>query len=216
MIILPLAFTLGFGLAASLAPAPGALPDLEAPVSLQVNRLTPAGTPMMGAEFEVRQVAYLGDERLDLASPIGWKQAAMNAQQNTNLAELTHLRSVRFSPRTMRGTTDAHGIVKFDEMAFGLYLVSEVSTPSDYLPTSPFWITLPQTHPKGTYWVYDLVVQPKSTSANSEIGAPPQSVPQRPYLTLTGIGLPKLIGAATLATAALALFIRVWKRNAKN
>lgn len=205
---------LTFGLAASLVATPNSLPTLDQPLSLQVIRLTPAGEPLAGAEFQLRQVAYLSGRPLNLTEASSWGRIAEFAGQGT-AAQLAKAPQIEFMPTLRTATTGPNGQANFADLDMGWYLVSEVDTPNGYLATEPLWITLPLTHPAGTHWIHDVVIQPKAFRTEPAVGTPAVSTPvsPRPHLTFTGTGLSMLFGSLITVIAAFAILKKTWKRR---
>ncbi|MDO5730967.1 SpaH/EbpB family LPXTG-anchored major pilin [Corynebacterium sphenisci] len=61
------------------------------------------------------------------------------------------------------GTTGPGGVVTFDNLPLGRYLVEEVSAPAGHVPGGPFLVSVPMTAPERTGWNYDVHVYPKNT-----------------------------------------------------
>lgn len=119
---------------------------------------TPDGTlqtvtgrdPLAGVVFKVTQVTSV-----DLTTNQGWVDASSYVGSTTAPAPAD-------LGTPVQQTTDANGVADFTGLAVGLYYVEEVSAPSGYTMSSPFYVTLPMRNPAGTEWMYDVYVYPKN------------------------------------------------------
>lgn len=132
-------------------------------------------TPLAGATFTVYQVKS-ADELKDYYNgknvtwPTSWEEYA---EKNTTTGGYK-LKSGVTATVTEVGskTTDTSGVVKFEELPLGLYLVLETETP-DSVKTAcePFFVSVPMTKVSGdtngglTDWLYDVHVFPKNSTA---------------------------------------------------
>lgn len=132
-------------------------------------------TPLAGATFTVYQVKS-ADELKDYYNgknvtwPTSWEEYA---EKNTTTGGYK-LKSGVTATVTEVGskTTDTSGVVKFEELPLGLYLVLETETP-DSVRTAcePFFVSVPMTKVSTdangglTDWLYDVHVFPKNSTA---------------------------------------------------
>lgn len=132
-------------------------------------------TPLAGATFTVYQVKS-ADELKDYYNgknvtwPTSWEEYA---EKNTTTGGYK-LKSGVTATVTEVGskTTDTSGVVKFEELPLGLYLVLETETP-DSVKTAcePFFVSVPMTKVSDdangglTDWLYDVHVFPKNSTA---------------------------------------------------
>lgn len=132
-------------------------------------------TPLAGATFTVYQVKS-ADELKDYYNgknvtwPTSWEEYA---EKNTTTGGYK-LKSGVTATVTKVGskTTDTSGVVKFEELPLGLYLVLETETP-DSVKTAcePFFVSVPMTKVSTdangglTDWLYDVHVFPKNSTA---------------------------------------------------
>lgn len=132
-------------------------------------------TPLAGATFTVYQVKS-ADELKDYYNgknvtwPTSWEEYA---EKNTTTGGYK-LKSGVTATVTEVGskTTDTSGVVKFEELPLGLYLVLETKTP-DSVKTAcePFFVSVPMTKVSTdangglTDWLYDVHVFPKNSTA---------------------------------------------------
>ena len=132
-------------------------------------------TPLAGATFTVYQVKS-ADELKDYYNgknvtwPTSWEEYA---EKNTTTGGYK-LKSGVTATVTEVGskTTDTSGVVKFEELPLGLYLVLETETP-DSVKTAcePFFVSVPMTKVSTdtngglTDWLYDVHVFPKNSTA---------------------------------------------------
>lgn len=132
-------------------------------------------TPLAGATFTVYQVKS-ADELKDYYNgknvtwPTSWEEYA---EKNTTTGGYK-LKSGVTATVTEGGSkkTDTSGVVKFEELPLGLYLVLETETP-DSVKTAcePFFVSVPMTKVSTdangglTDWLYDVHVFPKNSTA---------------------------------------------------
>ena len=154
-------------------PATGELGDAENLPSKDAEGKTETPTPLAGATFTVYQVKNEEDLKKyydgeDVAWPTSWKDYAVkdDTTGGYKLKDGVTLTSVGLE------TTNTTGVVKFEELSLGLYLVLETETP-DSVKTAcePFFVSVPMTKVSGdtngglTDWLYDVHVFPKNSTA---------------------------------------------------
>lgn len=165
-------------------------------------------TPLAGATFTVYQVKS-ADELKDYYNgknvtwPTSWEEYA---EKNTTTGGYK-LKSGVTATVTEVGskTTDTSGVVKFEELPLGLYLVLETETP-DSVKTAcePFFVSVPMTKVSTdtngglTDWLYDVHVFPKNSTAYG------QAVLQK-------VG--KQSGTDTKVTAMQSYKFKLYKKN---
>lgn len=66
-------------------------------------------------------------------------------------------------------TTDTYGIITWDDLALGLYLIEELSSATVNIAIIPFIIQLPLTNPAGNGFLYDVHVYPKNEVTGPKI-----------------------------------------------
>jgi hypothetical protein len=136
--------------------------------SLPTNEKGETPTPLAGATFTVYQVKNAEDlkkyyDGKDVAWPTSWEDYA---EPDTTTGGYK-LKSEKVEAVTEIGskTTDASGVVKFEKLSLGLYLVLETKTP-DSVRTAcvPFFVSVPMTKVSTdtngalTDWLYDVHV----------------------------------------------------------
>lgn len=60
------------------------------------------------------------------------------------------------------GVTDKNGVLTWNDMPRGLYVVSETSTPVGVVPAQDFFVAVPLTNPAGPGWLTSINVYPKN------------------------------------------------------
>lgn len=143
--------------------------------SLPSNDKGETPTPLAGATFTVYQVKS-ADELKDyydgkvVTWPTSWTEYA---EKDTATGGYKLKSDVTVTlPKVGPETTDTSGVVKFEELPLGLYLVLETETP-DSVRTAcePFFVSVPMTKVSGdtkgglTDWLYDVHVFPKNSTA---------------------------------------------------
>lgn len=143
--------------------------------SLPSNDKGETPTPLAGATFTVYQVKS-ADELKDYydGKVVTWPTSWTEYAEKDTATGGYKLKSDVTATLTKVGseTTDTSGVVKFEELSLGLYLVLETETP-DSVRTAcePFFVSVPMTKVSGdtkgglTDWLYDVHVFPKNSTA---------------------------------------------------
>lgn len=143
--------------------------------SLPSNGKGETPTPLAGATFTVYQVKNAEDlkkyyDGKDVAWPTSWEDYA---EPDTTTGGYKLKSDVTATVTKVDSkTTDTSGVVKFEELLLGLYLVLETETP-DSVKTAcePFFVSVPMTKVSTdtngglTDWLYDVHVFPKNSTA---------------------------------------------------
>lgn len=143
--------------------------------SLPSNGKGETPTPLAGATFTVYQVKNAEDlkkyyDGKDVAWPTSWEDYA---EPDTTTGGYKLKSDVTATVTKVDSkTTDTSGVVKFEELPLGLYLVLETETP-DSVKTAcePFFVSVPMTKVSTdtngglTDWLYDVHVFPKNSTA---------------------------------------------------
>lgn len=143
--------------------------------SLPTNDKGETPTPLAGATFTVYQVKNAEDlkkyyDGKDVAWPTSWEDYA--EPDTTTGGYKLKREKVKAVTEVGSKTTDASGVVKFEKLSLGLYLVLETKTP-DSVKTAcvPFFVSVPMTKVSTdtngalTDWLYDVHVFPKNSTA---------------------------------------------------
>lgn len=109
-----------------------------------------------GVEFTLNKV-----EGLDLSSNEGWVDYA-DLMEDWDYNDPTIVSPYTLGEDFVK-TTDTNGLVFFDDLPIGVYLVRETDAPSSYGKIKPFMLSIPFTSSKTGGWVYDVTVYPKNT-----------------------------------------------------
>lgn len=143
--------------------------------SLPSNDKGETPTPLAGATFTVYQVKS-ADELKDYydGKVVTWPTSWTEYAEKDTATGGYKLKSDVTATLTKVGseTTDTSGVVKFEELPLGLYLVLETETP-DSVRTAcePFFVSVPMTKVSGdtkgglTDWLYVVHVFPKNSTA---------------------------------------------------
>lgn len=143
--------------------------------SLPSNDKGETPTPLAGATFTVYQVKS-ADELKDYydGKVVTWPTSWTEYAEKDTATGGYKLKSDVTATLTKVGseTTDTSGVVKFEELPLGLYLVLETETP-DSVRTAcePFFVSVPMTKVSDdangglTDWLYDVHVFPKNSTA---------------------------------------------------
>ena len=161
----------------SRGPATGELGDAASLPSKTTDDKTETPTPLAGATFTVYMVKnetelkeYYDnyDGKKSVAWPTSWKDYA---EQNTTTGGYKLKNDVTLTEVGSK-KTGTSGVVEFEKLALGLYLVLETETP-DSVKTAcePFFVSVPMTKVSAdtngglTDWLYDVHVFPKNSTA---------------------------------------------------
>lgn len=145
--------------------------------SLPSNDKGETPTPLAGATFTVYQVKNAEDlkkyyDGKDVAWPTSWEdyaeKDATTGGYKLNSKASSDLSVIKVGSKT----TNTSGVVKFEKLPLGLYLVLETETP-DSVKTAcePFFVSVPMTKVSDdangglTDWLYDVHVFPKNSTA---------------------------------------------------
>lgn len=156
-------------------PATGETEDENHLPSKTTDDKTETPTPLAGATFTVYQVKNEEDlkkyyDGKDVAWPTSWEDYA---EPDTTTGGYKLKSDVTATVTKVDSkTTDTSGVVKFEELPLGLYLVLETETP-DSVKTAcePFFVSVPMTKVSTdtngglTDWLYDVHVFPKNSTA---------------------------------------------------
>lgn len=152
-------------------PAAGYLPNANLTSNLTIHKLAgaesgnqdlgtegqavPEGSePLAGVTFQVDRV------NVDLTQREGW-DAARQMTPETAAAQLDGSTSVN-------GVTDENGLIQFENLPLGMYLVTETDTPQGVIAGQPFLVYLPMTVDSDgdgvlDDWNQDVHVYPKNS-----------------------------------------------------
>ncbi|APT89851.1 hypothetical protein CSPHI_00675 [Corynebacterium sphenisci DSM 44792] len=114
----------------------------------------PPGTPLNGVEYKITLIrAYDSAEDVVAGQQLTLEKALAQKEGK--------------QPRT--GTTEGDGVVSFEGLKVGRYLVEEISAPAGHVPGGPFLVSVPMTNPATqSGWNYDVQVYPKNTENKAE------------------------------------------------
>ncbi|MBX3116542.1 MAG: SpaH/EbpB family LPXTG-anchored major pilin [Cryobacterium sp.] len=131
---------------------------------------TVAGTVLPGVTFSIQEVVYDDglNTPLNLETNAGWTDASAVA---TYFAANSQTLPTGYTTISAGGNdvTDGSGIASWTGLGFGLYLITEVSSPSNVVdPAAPFLVSVPfPTGPAAAdqpnAWLYDVYVYPKNS-----------------------------------------------------
>lgn len=129
------------------------------------------GEPLEGAEFTIQALTCGTPDVLDLTTNDGWTMVtAIYKEVGTSNPTAAALKKAgeKVTKETcsfgqsITKATGENGEAVFGNLPFGVYHVTETSTPEGYKPVLPFLVTVPMTHPTDlNSWVYDVHVYPK-------------------------------------------------------
>jgi len=121
-------------------------------------------TPIENAKITIYQVATVNSINNNLAysyhENIKNCEADLSNLLNQNLAnEISEcIDNTRIETQTI--LTNIDGIVKFDNLSLGLYLVTQTNQVSGYSAINPFLIAIPKE--ENNIWIYDIEASPKT------------------------------------------------------
>lgn len=109
------------------------------------NAASATGRPGANIGYEIKLVQ-------ELNTPADWQAAAT----------LTPQTAASNNP-VQTGTTNAQGELTFNNLAKGVYLVTETDAPDGVTKAEPFLAYVPMANPAGNGWIYNVHVYPKNT-----------------------------------------------------
>ncbi len=140
------------------------------------------GEALAGVEFTIWRLGKtVGDDcvALDMSQAADWDLMPSGAAP-ADPADLPEPLCLA-DEGTVGGPTLADGIVKFDELAFGLYYVDETYAPPQIVSkAAPFYVSIPLLYKDGS-WLYDVHAYPK----NQELDVPEKTI--NPDVEQTGL-----------------------------
>lgn len=158
-------------------PATGETEDENHLPSKTTDDKTETPTPLAGATFTVYQVKNEEDlkkyyDGKDVDWPTSWEDYAEKDATTGGYKLNSKASSDSSVIKVGSKTTNTSGVVKFEKLPLGLYLVLETETP-DSVKTAcvPFFVSVPMTKVSDdangglTDWLYDVHVFPKNSTA---------------------------------------------------
>lgn len=115
----------------------------------------------------------------DLMSEAGW-QAAQTLQppeqdnggwkaEYTDASSSAEATFAKVGDEKTTGDGQNDGVIKWEDLAFGVYILQETSAPGNVLVNpKTYYITVPMTNPAGTAWMYNVNVYPKDLELTAE------------------------------------------------
>ena len=145
--------------------APASVIDFAATGSITINKSTdPQGgrdtgnagytpqNPTEGVTFELRKIQ-------DITSAAEFEAASKLTVATAGEGTLVGTQS-----------TPANGVIKFENLNVGLYLVKEIAAPDGIVMGAPYLVYIPMTNPENTSeWNYDVVTNPKNAEAETPV-----------------------------------------------
>lgn len=115
--------------------------------------------PVEGVTFEIQEVLTIGGVAVDFTTEASWL-AAEALDPATGVFTLGPILDTQI--------TDVDGVLTFDLLPVGLYLITETDAPDDITTfAAPFLVSIPLPLPSdtGPTWLYDVFVYPKNSTA---------------------------------------------------
>lgn len=112
------------------------------------NAAFATGRPGENITYEIKLIQALN-------TPADWQAAAALTPENATSTN-----------PAVTGTTNAQGEVTFDNLAKGVYLVTETDAPAGVTKAEPFLAYVPMANPAGDGWIYNVHVYPKNTQTS--------------------------------------------------
>ncbi|ALC06687.1 type 1 fimbrial protein [Corynebacterium deserti GIMN1.010] len=120
------------------------------------EKQTITGNTIEGVTFEAYQVPLT-----EAPGTESWQQEIAG----TDLAEAQG--AIDSDAAVKSGTTNDSGVVTFNDLARGLYLIRETKTPAGVVRSGDFLVAVPQTNAAGTAWLSDIYVYPKNHTVDA-------------------------------------------------
>ena len=119
-------------------------------------------------------------------------------------------------------TTGADGVVKFDDLSVGLYLVKQNGFAAQmyFSEIAPFIITIPMTNAEGNGWDYDIEAGPKVNVLPKPTATPAPTTTAKPDASLPQTGMLRwpipVMGVCGLVLFSLGWALCFMKKNSKD
>lgn len=116
-------------------------------------------------------------------------------------------------------TTGADGVVKFDNLSVGLYLVKQNGFAAEmyFSEIAPFIVSMPMTNAEGTGWDYDIVAGPKVNVLPKPTATPAPTTTAKPDSSLPQTGMLRwpipVLGVCGLVMFSLGWALCFMKKN---
>ncbi|MGI6177581.1 MAG: SpaA isopeptide-forming pilin-related protein [Eubacterium sp.] len=204
------------------------VPDLSRKGTLILDvRDSVTDEPVPGGEFSVYKVADIKESGVNYVYEYTEAFDGKTDVPITTGVDLTpglaaELRDVAFDEDVepvYTTTIDSDGVVRFDEVDPGLYLVVETTAPDKYNLMDPFLVSIPLKQDDGTY-LYEVSTYPKqgtySDPPTNPPVTPPVTPPDEPELPNTGQlwwPVPILLGAGAVLIAAGIVILKKAKKE---
>ncbi|MFU0539709.1 SpaH/EbpB family LPXTG-anchored major pilin [Gardnerella vaginalis] len=124
-------------------------------------------TPIAGAKFKVYKVLTLNKKAVSLTDYSNWQDVAAMVDELNRTPDLNNADKITLDAGSEEKATGNDGVVKFPDLAIGLYKVVETKAAKDYaLLSTPFFMTIPEVtranDKKDNTYKYDVTVDPKN------------------------------------------------------
>lgn len=160
--------------------------DRHGSIALYISDLE-TGEPITSGDFVVYRVASIDDNNGR------YEFVLVNEFANENL-DLTNTESARFAnsaaeyvivrdPACYASARLNNGVLKFDDLPVGLYLVMNTVAAEGYYPLNPFVFSIPDI--VDGVAVYDVIAEPKPEPLKPQGWVPPPTLPPPPITTTT-------------------------------
>ncbi|MBR6531539.1 MAG: Cna B-type domain-containing protein [Clostridia bacterium] len=148
----------------SLSIAATANPDKNGSITLNIKD-TQTGTPIADMTFRLYFFAKAYDKSegidFDFVSPYDEASVDLKDLQDSYLPiHLTYFaisRSLEFTEKS----TDENGVIVFDNLTPGLYLIVPLQDSEEHCNASPFIVSVPEYDHENKQWIYDVDASPK-------------------------------------------------------
>ena len=100
------------------------------------------------------------------------KPASLTAKTKANEFDMDEVEEVLGNVKIEKTNTDGTGVIVFDNLDFGIYLVVETGTPADVIKGNDFLVSIPmsvEVATGSTEWDYDVVASPKNVIMDATI-----------------------------------------------
>lgn len=132
----------------------------------------PAGAPVKDVEFTVYQL-FKGGAAIDLTAPSSWDDLG-KLKVSASCDDVTGATGYTIGSTVKSDKTDEDGVVAFDPLNVGAYVVCETAAPSSVVKKAqPFVVTIPR--PENGVWNYNVVAYPKNVLASIDKTIRPQA-----------------------------------------
>lgn len=164
-------------------------PDLTRTGSISIA-MTYQGNPVAGGSLTLYRVADVqeqngADYSFVLTEAYADSGISLEELENTGTAQALAVYTAEHQIEGTEQVISKDGLVAFEDLELGLYLLVQEDAASGYEPVSPFLVSVPGM--KNGSYIYDVDGSPKLALKQAPTEPPPPTEPKPPKLPQTGL-----------------------------